>query len=494
MKTAHRKTAAGFLLLGLAVSLAATGCAGKKKKDTATKDKIFTVRQSDLSIGTLLKGAVNAKKKHKLAPEASYNNKLTWIEEENTFVNKGDTVIRFETQDLIDDIEERKISIKTKKESLEIALEEKRILLSENQSSLRSSSDSVESAKEDYARYYKYDGKNTKDGLVRTMESAAASLEDAEETYRDKMDEISNTIYDDEDDKNDALDDLEGLADTVDDREQSYEAAKYSLKIFKKYTYPNTLTSKKNSLEQAQLNHEKVLVSTASRVIQKDEQISRIKAEIRRLEEDLERIESYLPMMEITAPESGILIYGDVDRNRGNNTEIEVGMDCHRNQVLATIPEMNNLIVDFEIPEQFRHRVSVGSEVIISPPLPAPKIKGKVDDIAVVPVHRIRWDDTSPKIYNATIALDKQDEKLVSGMNVEIEIIDQVIKDSINIPVEAVFEEDGEYFVYLADGEDPKKAIVEIGSSNDKYVDITKGLKPGDQVYLYSPYNLDASE
>lgn len=484
---------AGLSLVSLAIGCV-TGCSRDQNK-SENMDKLFAVRQSDLVIGTLLRGTANAKQKHKLFPEAAYRNKLTWIEEENVSVKKGDVVIRFETQDLLEDIDERKLSIESKQKSIDIAKEEKRILLSENQSSLRIASDAVDSAEEAYARYYKYDGKKAKDDLVRGVETQEKALLKAKNDYRDRMDEISNTIYDDEAGKNQALTQLEQLKNVAEQKEQQYDAAKFGLKIFKKYTYPNTLTARLNALEHAKLNHEKVLVSTASRVVQKDENITRIENELRRAKKELERIEGYFPLMEVKAPESGIMVYGDADRKGNERVEIEVGMECYRKRVLATIPEMDHLIVNFELPEQFRHRVGTEASVIITPDsIPSLKITGQVSDIAVVPVHQVSWDRTSPKIYHSKIILDEQDENFVSGMNVQIEIIEEILEQVVNIPVEAVFDEDGEYFVYLKGVGKIQKQIVEIGKSNDQYVHVSKGLAVNDIVYLYSPYKLDASE
>lgn len=490
---AQHTITAGLLLTALCTVLLA-GCS-KAEDSGKTTDKLFTVRKSDLMIGTLLRGTVNAKKKHKLSPESAYRNKLTWIEKENTSVKKGDVVIRFETQELLDEIAERRENLETQKKNQEVTKEEKRILLSENQSSLRISSDRVVSAEEDYARYYKYDGKKAKDDLVRRVESRELALEIANDDYREQMDLISNTIYDNEASKEWALERLEQRKNTVEEREQDYDDAKFRLKIFKKYTYPNTLTTKKNQMEQAELNHEKVLVSTASRVIQKDEEIARDEARIARAESELARLESYIPMMEIKAPVDGILVYGDVDRNNSQVEEVEVGMECHRNRVIATIPEMDNLIVNYDIPEQFRHRINSGTKVIISPDsIPSLEISGTVDTIAVVPVNQVSWDTTSPKIYASTITLDQQNPQLVSGMSVQIEVIDEVIEGAINIPIEAVFDEDGEYFVYIANGSDPKKQTVSLGKSNDQYIHVIEGIEEGDKVFLYRPHKLEASE
>ncbi len=68
------------------------------------------------------------------------------------------------------------------------------------------------------------------------------------------------------------------------------------------------------------------------------------------------------------------------------------------------------------------------------------------------------------------------------------------IRDAINIPVEAVFEEEGEYYVFLVSGGKARKNLVQLGKSNDRYVHITEGLKEGDGVYLYSPFELEAME
>ncbi|MDA3924482.1 MAG: hypothetical protein PF904_07280 [Kiritimatiellae bacterium] len=451
-------------------------------------DKIYTVRQSDLVIGTLLRGTANAKEKHKLFAEASFKNILTWIQEENTRVKKGDVVIKFETQNLLDDIDTRNLKIESQEKTLQIEKEEKRILLSENQSVLRAAADAVVAAEEDYARYYRYDGKKLKEGLEEAVESNAKALKQLEVECQKMAYEISNTIYDDEDAKETALAKVDALEDGVKKKERVCEDSDYQLRIFKKYTFPNALTDKKNKLEQTRLDHEKIKIRTASKVIQKDNEIQRLENELANAREDLERIESYLPMMEVEAPVDGIMLYGNVDERR-NRITIELGMECGRKRVLATIPEMDNLVIDFELPEQFHHRVKKDAKVILTPDsMPTLKLSGHVSEIAVVPVNQIHWDSSSPKIYNSVITLDEQNENFVSGMNVEVNVIEKVLKNAVNIPVEAVFEEDGDYFVYLKTGSGAKKRSVELGKSTDRYVHIIKGLKAGEDVYLYSPY------
>ena len=487
--------AATLLVSFTAAALFGCSPGASDSNSSESTDKLFTVRKSDLIIGSLLRGTANAKKMHKLFPEASYKNTLTWIADENSHVKKGDVVIRFETRDLLDDIEARKLNIESQQKTLDIRNEEKRVILSDNQSNLRVAADAVESADEAYARYYKYDGKKKKEDLEADLVLIERAFTDAQTKYLNKLDEISNTIYEKERARQKALSDLEKLKNEMEKKERAFKNAAYALKIFKRYTYPNTLTDKKNKLQQAQLNLQRTQVSTASKVVQKENEIIKIENALRKDRQELERRESYLPMMEIKAPEDGILVYGNVEGRRDRNIEIELGMEVKRNRVIATIPEMDNLIVKFELPEQFRHRIDVGAKAIITPDsMPGVKVSGIVDKIAVVPVNQIHWDRTSPKVYHASITLDQQDENFVSGMNVVIEVVEETLEQALNIPVEAVFEEEGDFFVYLKTGTKPRKRVVELGKSNDKYVHITKGLKENDNVYLFSPYELEASE
>jgi multidrug efflux pump subunit AcrA (membrane-fusion protein) len=164
-------------------------------------------------------------------------------------------------------------------------------------------------------------------------------------------------------------------------------------------------------------------------------------------------------------------------------------MDIWKRLILMTIPDMANLIIDFDLPEQYRSKVKIGDKVIISPDsLPGVKLRGKISKIATLPVNMIHWDQSSPKIYKSVITLDEQSDKLVSGMSVQVEIVTKVIKGTLFVPVEAVFEDNDRFFVYKKTFSGPKEVEVTIGESNDNYVQIEKGLQENDIVYLYRPY------
>ena len=193
-------------------------------------------------------------------------------------------------------------------------------------------------------------------------------------------------------------------------------------------------------------------------------------------------------MMTLIAPVDGIVTYGDPDRIWGN-PEVKVGMDGRRKQVIITIPDMSKMIVDVNIPEQYRSKINVGDKVIITPEsIQTIKIWGKIATIASLPVHTIPWDKSTPKIYRTVVSFTENNPQIVSGMSVQVEVVSKVLKNVISIPIEAVFEEGGQLLVYRRSISGPEKVNVKIGESSDNAVEIQAGLKEGDEVYLYRPF------
>lgn len=127
--------------------------------------------------------------------------------------------------------------------------------------------------------------------------------------------------------------------------------------------------------------------------------------------------------------------------------------------------------------------------VVTPESIPNLRIDGKITKISPLPINQIPWDKSSPRIYPADISIgDNPDPRLVNGMSVRIEIVTEVLKDVVQVPIEAVFEEKGEWLVYVKVGQEPRRQPVKIGRASDSYVQISEGLEPGETVFLYRPF------
>ncbi len=453
-------------------------------------DRFYTVKKSDMTISVLLTGTVNAQVKYKLALEAAFNTKLLWVIPENTRVKKGDILAKFETEDLQVKIDEFKLNLQNTQKELEIAIEEKRILESSNEAEIKTAGDAVGDSQDAFSKYRKLEGPRDDDAQDVKVNDAKKLLDDAKDAFDTASEDYSNTVYMKQEDADVAKLKLDGLKKKAEREIISHANSLLERKIFKRFSYPNKISQLTNAVSQARLNLTKTKIKTASQLIQKENAISKIDENRKKLERDLKKHLEYLKIMELVAPVDGIVTYGDPDNKRwGGTLELKIGMDVGRKQVLLTIPDMSKLIVEFDLPEQYRSKISMDDPVIVTPDsLTNLKIKGKISKIALLPVNLIFWDRTSPKIYNSEVELDVQDPALVSGMSVQIEIITETLKDVISVPIESVFEEEGKYFVYLKNGDKPKTAYVTLGISNDNYVHIKTGLGEGDTVYLYRPF------
>ena len=466
---------------------------GKKTEKNDDMDRTFRVRRDDLVIGLQQGGYVNASRKHKLALQANHRTKLIWVIDENTKIKKGDLLAKFEVDDLLEKIENFEIELDNLTKELDLAKENYRVIVSENAAALQDAEEKLSQADDALRKYRRFERINKRDSLELAITEAEDALKTEEDAYRearDKQYEATST-QNAEEVRQAALDKQQAR---IDKAENTLTNAEDNFKVFRRYDHPSQLLRLVNAYDQAKLTLQKVKISTESKAIQQRKSMENLRRRVRWVSKQLQRYKEYLPMMEWRAPEDGVVIYGDPDRRWGND-EIKIGMDVSKGHILLTIPEMSNLMVDFDLPESYRSKTKAGDRVIISPDsLPGVKFEGMISRIATLPVNQIFWDDSSPKIYRSRITLDQQDPRLVNGMTVQLDVVSEVLKNVLFIPVEAVFEDDSRFFVYRnADGS-PEEVDVKIGRSNDNFVEITDGLKDGDIVYLYRPYQKKQTE
>ena len=89
-----------------------------------------------------------------------------------------------------------------------------------------------------------------------------------------------------------------------------------------------------------------------------------------------------------------------------------------------------------------------------------------------------------------TFSFDNKGE-IIPGSFVEIFLLSQQQENALVLPVEALTEEQGLYFVYLQNCEESyKKQEVKIGASNGKEVQILSGIQPGDKVVVKGAYHV----
>ena len=133
-------------------------------------------------------------------------------------------------------------------------------------------------------------------------------------------------------------------------------------------------------------------------------------------------------------------------------------------------------------------RVAVGQRVKVSiDAFPDQELTGTVIKVAVVADSANAFMNPDLKVYPTTIKIDGTHDWLRPGMSSEIEILVQSLGDVIYVPVQAVTYWDDKRVVYVANGGSPQRREVEIGAFSKSYIEITSGLREGEEVLLLPP-------
>lgn len=74
--------------------------------------------------------------------------------------------------------------------------------------------------------------------------------------------------------------------------------------------------------------------------------------------------------------------------------------------------------------------------------------------------------------------------KVEIGKSATVELYTDSVKDALVVPVNALFSNEEESYVYLVEGDAKTKVVVTTGTKTDAYVQIESGVKEGDVVYV----------
>ena len=178
----------------------------------------------------------------------------------------------------------------------------------------------------------------------------------------------------------------------------------------------------------------------------------------------------------VTSPIAGTILTVSVDEQG----YVEKGTQ------LFQIADLENMEVIISVDELDILNISKGQEVVI-------ESEAFEDEIFIGKVASISLNGNNSSgvtTYDVTISLEDRKE-LMSGMNVDVEILIEEKEDALVIPIEAVTKVGTKYIVSTKDEEGNSTPLeIEIGITTDNYVEVISGLSEGDSVY----YTTEASE
>ena len=217
------------------------------------------------------------------------------------------------------------------------------------------------------------------------------------------------------------------------------------------------------------------------------------------LQEELEaQYTTQLAACSIVATVPGLVLYASSTGERGWNDDqrIKEGATIKQRQPIIVIPDTDQMGVRLNIHESVVEKVRAGLPATVTvDAAPDRPLQGKVESVKDVPNATDRWMNPDLKVYTTMIRLAPAAVPLRPGMSAKAEILVEELADVVSVPVQAVGGPMGRPTVWVWDGTRALERPVTLGSTNDRFVQVTSGdIAPGERVLLAPPRSERAGE
>jgi cobalt-zinc-cadmium efflux system membrane fusion protein len=176
----------------------------------------------------------------------------------------------------------------------------------------------------------------------------------------------------------------------------------------------------------------------------------------------------------LTAPISGVVV------ERNATIGATVGSDAN----LFKIIDLSSVWIDANVFERDLQQVRLGQEVKVTvPAFPGATFSGRVILVSSIVDRETRTVKVRTEVSNG-------DGRLKPDMFANVEIVTNVHRTAISLPLSAVLDEGGKSVVFVGDGDTYKKREVTLGLKSSDRVEITEGLSQGDKVVVKGNYLL----
>ena len=247
------------------------------------------------------------------------------------------------------------------------------------------------------------------------------------------------------------------------------EQAQTKLNVLEKYTKDKTKKELESEVEKAK-SDELAKESTWSLEKSKEEKLNR-----------------QIAHCKILAPNDGLVVYAnDPGRSFGSTQpQIEEGATVRERQKIFSLPDITKMQVNVKVHESMIDRITPGLRARIKVDAFADQnLTGTVTDVAPLP-DAGNFFSSDVKVYTTHVKIDKGLSGLRPGMTAQVEILVTELENILSVPVPAILAYNNKDHVALrkADG-GYEFHDVKLGLSNDKFVEVKEGVKPGDVVAL----------
>jgi HlyD family secretion protein len=276
----------------------------------------------------------------------------------------------------------------------------------------------------------------------------------------------------------------------IEDLEADLELSRISQSIasinFEIATYEPEATKKeiKLRLESAGIALNRAMEQIENRKAIQKEDLLQKSLTINQLTASLQDANSSMNSLFVVSPANGIAIK---EPNWSTQQKWAVGDQPYSGSKLIELPDLSNMRAEVKINEVDISKVMNGQRVEIRPDAYSDSaFIGKIEAIANL-AQNLDYK-TKIKIFPVQIGIEGHSKTLLPGLTVSCKIIVSEIPDVLFIPLEALFNEQGNDYVYVKSGSGFKRRNIKTGAINADYAVVTEGLDENDLIALSNPF------
>jgi HlyD family secretion protein len=276
----------------------------------------------------------------------------------------------------------------------------------------------------------------------------------------------------------------------VEDLESDLEISRISQEISKinleQAIYDSEVSKKEINLKLETANialaHAKEQIENKKKIQQ--EEVYQKNLNIKQLKATLDDATRSVNSLYVISPNSGIAIIRD---NWLTNQKWTIGDQPWSGTTLIELPDMAAMLAEVKINEVDIAKIMPGLKADIKPDAFSDSIfHGKV--ITVANLAQNKDSKSKIKIFPVQISIDGKSKSLLPGLTVSCKVIIREINDVLYLPLDAIFKDQLNDFVYVRAGSGFKKVPVKIGSANSDFAIVLEGLQENDELALADPY------
>lgn len=476
-----------LLLAGIMiVAGSALGCGGDSRAPGSSvgEDGLFTVVRGELPITLTENGTLVAKDSRQVRIESSRGAKIAWLIDAGKEVTDGEVLCRLDPTELNSSIQQSELDITQSEADLKNAQTELDIQQTENVASVEKAKIAEDKADKDQKRYREGDGPQERRKLLIAVKDKQTEFERKKKFYED-----SKTLVEQGYLKRSELTDHEIAFEKA---QVELEGADLDLKMFDQYKHPMALSDKQTGLSDAKRELASTEKRNESKLLQKQVAVTQFEKRLLQHRERLRRLKSDLEKFTMVAPCAGIVLHGD-PKQPWYREQLKVGSEVWEGTVVCTIPDLRVMQVKLQVHEADINKLKPGLKATITmESLPGVVLSGETTKIASIANTGNEWGGgggDSVKKFDVEVTIEQREgTKLRPGISAKATIAIDHLRDVVYVPLQSVVVEAGTHacFVAASDGQSERR-VVEVGASNDNYIQIATGLQEGERVLLYNP-------